>query len=341
MSEQEKPLVSVIVPVYNGERYLRASLDSIVGQTYSPLEILVMDDASTDATPEIVAGYADKVKYSRQPHNKGQFPNVNDGIEKARGKYIAIYHADDLYGSKIVEREVDFLEGNPNVAAVFCHDIFINAEGREYGRLSIPAELGKLPYLDFPTVLNGVLKYKNRFLPTPGAMVRASIYRELGTFRGEDFKIASDFEMWLRIARRYPIGILSEYLFSYRHGHENSSQIYYRVRSEPEKHFLILDQYLAEGGRELALPEAIRAYEAHRAEDNLMVAINHYILGKNREGRDFLNKVKINWLLGSSAVQRLRLFILFLALQVLLRVPRISFFADLFYRRWHVKTYPA
>ncbi len=341
MSDAEKPLVSIIVPVYNGERYLRASLDSIVAQTYSHVEILVMDDGSTDSTPEIIVSYGDKVKCVRQMHNKGQFPNVNDGIEKAQGKYIAIYHADDLYDSEIVAREVEFLEKNPKVAAVFCHDIFINAEGREYGRLSIPSELRTLPFLDFPAVLNGVLKYKNRFLPTPGAMVRASIYQELGIFRGADFQIASDFEMWLRIARRYPIGILPEYLFSYRHGHENSSQVYYRVRTEQERHFLILDQYLAEGARELATDESIRHYEAHRAEDNLMVAINHYILGKNQGGKDFLNKVRINVLLGSSAVQRGRLLTLFLALQVLLRVPRISFFADLFYRRWHVKSYPA
>ena len=340
-NKENQPLVSIVVPVYNGEKYLRESLDSIVNQTYRNVEILAMDDASIDSTPNIIAEYGDKVQHIRQPQNKGQFSNVNDGIALAKGKYIAIYHADDVYDTKIVEREVEFLEEQEAVGAVFCYDIFINAEGREYNRLTIPKELQNKSVLDYRTVLNAILKYKNRFLPTPGAMVRASIYKELGAFRGEKFQIASDLEMWLRIAQKYPIGILHEYLFSYRHGHENSSQVYYRVRTEEEKQFLILDEYLAAGGSELTSYDAMRAYEAHRAEDNLMVAINHYILKKNKEAKSFLNKVKLKRLLGSSVVQRGRLLILFFALQILLRVPRISFFADLFYRRWHSKTYPA
>jgi glycosyltransferase involved in cell wall biosynthesis len=340
-NKENLPLVSVVVPVFNGEKYLRECLDSILAQTYPRLEILVMDDASTDATPEIIESYGDRVRHIRQPQNKGQFGNVNDGIALAQGKYIAVYHADDVYDSKIVEREVEFLEKHAEVAAVFCRDRFINAEGREYNRLTVPKEFQTKLYFDYREILNGILKYKNRFLPTPGAMARASVYRELGGFRGEQFQIASDLEMWLRIARKHKIGILPEYLFSYRHGHENSSQIYFRVRTEAERQFLILDEHLAAGGKELAAPDALRAYEAHRAEDNLMVAVNHYILQKNKEARSFLGEVKLKRLLGSNVIQRGRLTILFFLLQILLRIPRISFLADLFYRRWHVKTYPA
>jgi glycosyltransferase involved in cell wall biosynthesis len=334
-----RSLVSIIVPVYNGERYLRESLDSIIAQTYPRIEILVMDDGSTDSTPEIAASYGERVNYYRQPQNKGQFPNVNDGIEKAQGEYIAIYHADDVYDRQIIEREVEFLEGNPETGAVFCRDIFINAEGREYGRLEIPKELREFSVLKYPILLNAILTHKNRFLPTPGAMVRSSVYKELGTFRGEEYKIASDLEMWLRIARRYPIGILHEYLFSYRHGHENSSLVYYRVRTEEERQFLILDEHLAAGGTAFATSEALCAYEAHRAEDRLMVAVNHYILGKNKEARKFLGKVEAKQILGSPVVQRTRLLILFYGLRILLRIPRISLLARLFYRRWHNKKY--
>ncbi len=335
------PLVSIIVPVFNGEKYLRESLDSIVAQTYRNVEILVMDDASTDSTPEIIKSYGDQINSVRQSQNKGQFGNVNDGVSLAKGKYTAIYHADDVYDPKIVEREVEFLENNAEVGAVFCCDIFINAEGRKYNRLTVPKEFQSQSCFDYQTILNGILRHKNSFLPTPGAMVRSSVYKELGTFRGAEFQIAADMEMWLRISRKYQIGILHEYLFSYRHGHENSSQIYYRLRCEEERQFAILDEHLADGGNKLATPDALRAYEAHRAEDNLMVAINLYILEKNKEARNFLNKVKINRLLGSSVVQRGRLSVLYYALQILLRVPRSSFLADLFYRRWHVKTYPA
>lgn len=338
---ENSPLVSIVVPVYNGERYLRETLDSIVAQSYSNVEILLMDDCSTDQTASVVADYKSRINYFRQPRNKGQFANVNDGIAKARGKYIAVYHADDVYNSKIVEREVEFLENHPEAGAVFCFDIFINAEGREYNRLKVPQELQNKDCLDYQTILNGILTYKNRFLPTPGAMVRASVYRELGTFRGNEFQIAADLEMWLRIARRYEIGFLREYLFSYRHGHENSSQIYYRMRTEPERQFSILDEHLSAGSCALAAPAAIRAYEAHRAEDNLMVAVNCYILSKNKEAKIFLDKVKSKRLLASSRIQRMRLLILFVALAVLIRVPRVPLLADAFYRRWHIKSYSA
>lgn len=339
VNDESLPLVSIIVPVFNGEKYLRESLDSIVAQTYPNVEILVMDDASTDSTPEIIAGYGDRVRSIRQKSNKGQFGNVNDGISRAGGEYIAIYHADDVYDPKIVEREVGFLEQFKQAGAVFCYDIFINAEGQEYGRLKIPEEFSGMTCLDYRTVLNGILTYKNRFLPTPGAMVRASIYKELGTFRGEEFKIASDLEMWLRIARKYEIGLIHEHLFSYRHGHENSSQVYFRLRTETEGQFLILDEHLNTGGRALATPDSIRAYEAHRAEDILMVAVNNYILGRKSAAAACLDEVRFRNLLNSRMIQRGRVTLLFLILQVLTRVPQVKWVADLFYRRWHMKTY--
>src|SRR5712691_7114902 len=86
-------LVSVIVPVYNGEKYLRESLDSILAQTYQHTEVLVMDDCSTDGTPAILESYGDRVRIFRQPHNRGIYGNANDGVAMAQGKYIAIYHA--------------------------------------------------------------------------------------------------------------------------------------------------------------------------------------------------------------------------------------------------------
>lgn len=335
------PLVSIVVPVFNGERFLRECLDSIVNQTYRNIEVIVMDDASTDSTPAIVASYGDRVTGFRQASNKGQFGNVNDGIELALGKYTAIYHADDVYDPKIVEREVEFLEEHVEAGAVFCYDIFINAEGQEYNRLTIPEEFRTRSCFDYDAILNGILKYKNRFLPTPGAMVRSSIYKEMGGFRGNEFQIASDLEMWLRIARKHQLGIIHEYLFSYRHGHENSSQAYYRVRTEPERHFLILDEHLRGDGGSIARKNSLRSYEAHRCEDNLMVAINQYILGQTGQAASFLRAVNLRKLLASNMVQRTRLTVLFFILHVLLRLPRVSLAADFFYRRWHVKSYTA
>lgn len=337
--QSSSPLVSIIVPVFNGERYLRESLDSIVNQTYKNVEILVMDDASTDSTPEIIASYGERVKSYRQPQNKRQYQNVNEALDMVTGKYVAVYHADDVYEPTIVERGVEFFESHPQVGAIFCHDIFINAEGKEYGRLTIPEELRSKVSLEHPLVLNSLLTHKNRFFPAPSSMVRASVYSDVGGYRAAEFDIASDLEMWLRISRKYEIGILPEYLFRYRHGHGNWTQKYYHVRTEEERHFQILDKYLADGGHKIATPKALAAHEAHRAEDRLMVAINHYILGQNKEALTLLRKIKSGQIIGSSAVQRGRLLALLFGLRVLARIPRMPFFADLFYRRWHMKTF--
>src|SRR5689334_22259492 len=99
------PRVSVVVPVWNGERFLRESLDSILLQTFPSLEVIVMDDASTDGTEQIVRSYGDAVRYHRQSATRGIYGNCNDGIALARGEFIAIYHADDIYDPTIVERE--------------------------------------------------------------------------------------------------------------------------------------------------------------------------------------------------------------------------------------------
>lgn len=339
MTPDSLPLVSIVVPVFNGEKYLRESLDSIVNQTYPRTQVLVMDDASTDGTATVVAGYGDRVTYYRQPENKGQFGNVNDGIARADGEYIAVFHADDVYLPSIVEREVAFLQRHRDTGAVFCLDIFIDALGREYGKLSIPAEVrGGCP-LEYHVILNALLKYKNVFLVGPSAMVRAAVYRDVGVYRGEEFRIASDLEMWARIARKYPIGILEEHLFRYRHGHGNSTQGYYHLRTEPERYFRIMDLHLEEGARSLATAEALAGFEAHRAEDRLMLAVNHYIRDERAQSRAILGDVRAKRIMASRRIQRGRMLILLALLEILVRLPRIPLFANQFYRHWFTSKY--
>jgi len=334
---QLRPLVSIIVPVFNGEKYLRESLDSILAQTYPRTEIFVMDDASTDGTAAVVATFGNRVKYRRQDSNRGIYGNVNDGIAMARGEYIATYHADDIYDPRIVEREVDFLQRYPEAGAVFSQTIFIDPAGNEHGRLQVPQEVRGGRPLAYPVVFNALLKNKNRFLTCPSSMVRASVYRDVGVYRDAEFRNTSDMEMWLRIARKYPVGVLEEYLFRYRYGHGNSAQKYRRLRTDAERYFNIMDLYLQDGDSAIATPRALAGHEAHRAQDNLMRAINFYILGELDQAADVLRLVRPGSILRSAAVQRARLLLLYSALQCLVRLPRLSFLAELFYRRWNVK----
>ncbi|HEV8722543.1 MAG TPA: glycosyltransferase [Candidatus Binatia bacterium] len=334
------PLVSIIVPVFNGERYLRESLDSILAQTYPRTEVLVMDDASTDTTPEIIASYANRVKYYRQSQNRGIYGNANDGITIARGEYVAVYHADDLYRPNIVEREVAFLLRYPKAGAAFCLEIFIDASGRERSRVEIPPEVrGSYP-LSYEVIFNALLKYKNRFLCCPTSMVRASVYHEVGTYRDGEFLNSSDLEMWLRINEKYPIGILEEYLLRYRYGHGNSSQRYHHLRTDPERYFRIMDLYLENSARAIATPEALAAYEGHRAEDRLMRSVNHYIMAQLAQSQQVLDQVRPAQIFASDQIQSGRLLVLFLLLKILVCLPRIPFVAKLFRQRWHIKKLP-
>jgi GT2 family glycosyltransferase len=329
------PLVSVVLPVLDGERYLEQSLDSILDQTYPRLEVLVLDDGSTDRTPEIAGSYGDSIQYVRQPKTRGIYGNANDGIALAGGDFVCVFHADDVYLPRIVEREVAFLQAHPRAGAVFASDVFVDEDGREIGRLVLPPEVrGERP-LDYTSILNGLLRYKNCFLRCPSAMVRASIHREVGIYRDEEFKNTSDLDMWLRISRSSAIGILEEHLYLYRRGHSSSSERYHRLRTEPERFFRIMDLELAAGGLDVAASDALAAYEAHRAQDRLMIAVSSYVKDGRAEAHAALGRADPRALARSRQVQRGRLLALFALLHVLVRLPRVPAFAWLFYRRWH------
>jgi glycosyl transferase family 2 len=339
-AESSPPLVSIIVPVYNGEKYVRESLDSILTQTYPRTEIIVMDDASTDRTAAILESYDNQFRVVRQPQNRGIYANANDGIAMAQGKYIAVYHADDVYQPAMVEREVEFLERYPEAGAVFSSMTFIGPDSREFGQLELPVSVRGDRPLDFPVVFNALLQHTNHILMCPTAMVRASVHRDVGVYRQDEFRNTSDMEMWLRIAQKYPIGILEERLLRYRHFHDSSSLRYHKLRTEPSRYFRIMDLYLDSAGRAIATPAALAAHEAHRAQDLMMVTTSNYILGRRCEALTMLSQVRAASLLGSSRIQRARMFALFLLLHAVLRLPRIGFVADFFQRRWHEKRAP-
>jgi GT2 family glycosyltransferase len=325
-----------VVPVFNGARYLHACLDSLLKQTWGHCEILVMDDASTDATPDIVRDFGNALSWYRQNANRGQFRNVEDGIARAGGQYVAVYHADDVYDPEIVAQEVDFLETHPEAGLVFCLSRFMDGTGREYGRLELPASLRGRTTLTYADVLNGVLTYKNVFMPTPGAMVRAEVYRTVGSFRPE-FGSAADLDMWLRCARISRVGLLERHLFSYRHTSTSEGQSYQLRRTEPENYFAVMDNEIVEHGSVAVLPAARRAFESHRAVDVLRTCVNRYIKGDMTAARAAWRKVSIRTLLSSGRIRRPRHLVLWAALGMFCHLPRFPRLASAldwrYYRR--------
>ena len=331
------PFVSILVPVKDGALYLRESLDSLLAQTWHAREIIVLDDASTDATPEILASYGPALRTVRQSATLGIYDNVNTGLPLARGDLVAVYHADDVYLPTIVEREIEAFRAHPEVGAVFCLDTWIDAQGREYGRLELPPDIPLGRPLAFAEVVNALLARKNIFLVCPTSMVRAELYRRIGGYRQSLFKNSSDLDCWLRLAREAPLLVLPEYLVRYRHFHGSSSHRYHHMRTEPERTFAILDHHLAAGAEAVATSRALREYEAHRAEDLLLIAATHYIQDDRRAMRRRLAQVSTASLARGRNIQRGRLLLLRALLQLLASLPRAGFLADAFYRRWHAR----
>src|SRR3954451_10954181 len=117
-----EPLVSFVVPCYKLAHYLAECVDSILSQTYTNLEVLIMDDCSPDNTPEVAKSFTDpRVRYIRNEPNLGHLRNYNKGIQMSQGKYIWLISADDrLRCDYVLEKYVAALEVNPNVGYAFC-----------------------------------------------------------------------------------------------------------------------------------------------------------------------------------------------------------------------------
>lgn len=130
------PRVSIGVPVYNGQRYIRYTLDSLLAQTYRELEIIVTDNCSTDQTPQIVQEYAagdSRVKYVRNPVNLGPARNYNRSLELAAGEYFKWNPADDLCAEQFIEKCVAVMEADRSVVLAYPRTTIIDSEGQIVG----------------------------------------------------------------------------------------------------------------------------------------------------------------------------------------------------------------
>ena len=115
-----RPLVTCVVPVYDGERFLAEALDSALAQDYEPMEIVVVDDGSTDGTPDVAAGYGDRIRYLRQ-ENAGPSAARNRGLEASRGEFVSFLDADDLWVPGKTALQVETLRERPGLGWCVGH----------------------------------------------------------------------------------------------------------------------------------------------------------------------------------------------------------------------------
>lgn len=200
------PLVSVVIPAYNAAGFIAETLESVLGQTYRPLEIIVVDDGSRDGTPEVVERFASHgVRLIRQ-ENAGPSAARNRGIAVATGTYIAFLDADDLWLPEKTARQVEVMEEHPDMGLLFGDMVNFGPAGREpvshFEKNGLDATyFGDPLYLE-----DAFLKiFRNNVIPTPAVLVRASLLARTGGF-DERFRFSEDYLLWLRCARGARIG---------------------------------------------------------------------------------------------------------------------------------------
>jgi glycosyltransferase involved in cell wall biosynthesis len=286
----ERPLVSVCMSAYNVERFVGTALRSVLAQTYSNVEVIFIDNGCTDKSYDAAQAVADeRVRFVRVMPNMGGYQAMNKAVTLARGDLIAIYHSDDFYEPNIVEKEVAYLQAHPEAGAVFSMEHFMDEQGTIFGGVNRPAELRGRDPLTYEDVFPFMLRHKNILFCCPSFMVRRAVWDTVGPFDADRLDIGSDLDMWIRIVRRFPVGILDERLMRYRVTRKQWSARYKRLRTEPEIHFPIMDEYLAKDGW---LPRLSRRdlveHAFHRCDDDTVRAANWVIQGQPAEARALL-----------------------------------------------------
>jgi glycosyltransferase involved in cell wall biosynthesis len=215
LSLTDRPLVSILLPCYNAEKYLQECLDSIFQQTYTNFELIIVNDASTDNTTEIIRKNNDRrIVYLENPANEGIVSSLNKAIEKAQGKYIARIDADDLMQKVRLLKQVQFLENqeNINVAMVGSGHFVINNMGKPLGIKTYPLTNEEI---------KTCLLFRNPF-SHPSMMIREAVMRKY--MYSKKYKHNEDYELWFKIAADHKVANIPEFCTYYRI-HQNNISI--------------------------------------------------------------------------------------------------------------------
>ena len=208
------PTITVIIPAYNAMVFLPETLESVLQQTWTDFEVLIVNDGSTDHIASWVSEAADpRVKLISQ-ENKGLSEARNTGINHAQGEYIAFLDADDLWESTKLEKQIQCFETKPEIGLVYTWTQLVDETGKPTG-VKYDSQLeGDV----WQQILVGDIVCSGS-----SAMVRRSCFDQVGVF-DPNLSAAEDFDMWTRIAAHYPFAVVKEFLLNYRQHSSNMSR---------------------------------------------------------------------------------------------------------------------
>ncbi|MDR2955101.1 MAG: glycosyltransferase [Prevotella sp.] len=206
------PKVSVLMPVYNAERFLDKAIGSIISQTFTDWELILINDGSTDNSEAVINRFEDeRIYYIKNPENQGLIKTLNKGIDYCHGRYIARMDADDISQPHRLQEQVDFLEYHPDHIMCGTNAIVIDNEDKATGKIRNLTE-------------NNLLQINLLFSPPfvhPSMMIRREILQD--NRYDEAYKHVEDYELWCRIARLGKIANIGKDLLQYRWHDSNVS----------------------------------------------------------------------------------------------------------------------
>jgi hypothetical protein len=200
------PLVTVLMPVFNAERYLRLSIESILGQTFADFEFLIIDDGSTDTSRQIVGSFGDpRIRLVANVVNMGITETLNLGLQLASGDLVARQDADDISDPKRLERQVDFFRDHPATALIGTQGYAIDSAGRKVGSI--------IKACDWASIRWKML-FDNEFIHTSVMFRKDIVWGVCGGY--QKILYCEDFDLWSRVLLQFPVANLPVPLVRYR-----------------------------------------------------------------------------------------------------------------------------
>lgn len=207
------PKISLILPVFNGERYLEQAVDSVLAQDYGDFEFLICDDASSDRSGGMIGSRKDRrIRLFGNIKNLGLFKTLNRLIRESTGEYIQLWAQDDIMKRNCLGEEVAFYEKHPDVGFCYCARDIIDGSGK----VILPFSRDMTPDVIAPELAAQIMFYHGSIAGSiSNVVIRRAVLDEMGLFR-EDMRLAADFDMWIRISEKYPIGFIRQPLVMIR-----------------------------------------------------------------------------------------------------------------------------
>jgi len=208
--------VSVLLPVYNGGRYLKAAIKSILSQTLADFELIIVNDGSTDRTREIIERFQDSRIVAFHRDNHGLAASLNFGLQVARTPFVARMDADDLCLPDRLETQVAEIESQPDIAALGGHAVIIDDEGRNTAQVCTPPE-------NHEDILKGILELRGDTFLHPTTILRKDTVLAVGGYN-ERFFVSQDIDLWLRLGAVARLGSLPRVVLKFRQHQDSISR---------------------------------------------------------------------------------------------------------------------